>query len=417
MVLLRRLSRPGHHLDALSRQSEFLALDPRQRRFVMQLAYGVERRRGTLDFYIAELSKRPLNRLDAPVLWILRLALFQIEHLRVPARAAVHEAVESCRRLGVTSAGGFVNALLRRFLRSKPELPQGPEASALAVRTSHPEWLARRYLERYGCPEAEALLEANNQPPRSCFWVNTRRQSLEEMSRLLREADIDSRPWPGLSQALEADSALAVHALSQQGRGFFMDAGSQAVLEDLDLDGCSLLADVCSAPGSKAFLLASRLPQKVRLLAFDRSLRRLREARRRQGELGLGRMSFLQADWEQSSCLAPRCHLVLADVPCSGLGTLRSNPDIRWKFREDGLTRLHGRQIAILEHAYAATAPGGRLLYVTCSSEPEENQHVVEAFLTRHVRARLEEPWRLSMQAERPGDIFFSALLAKPSPQ
>ncbi|HSR66446.1 MAG TPA: transcription antitermination factor NusB [Acidobacteriota bacterium] len=412
--LLQRLSAPGSHLGSLSRQPEFQALADRDRRFLMQLAYGVERERGKLDFYISRLSKRPLHKLDAPVLWILRLALFQILNLRVPQRAAVHEAVESCRRLGVTSAGGFVNALLRRFLRQQPPLPQGRRAEDLAVRTSHPLWLVRRYLKRFGWRRAERLLHVNNSPPESCFWVNTRRQSLREMGRLLEEAGIGYSPWPDLPEALKVDASLAAHRLAEEGRGFFMDAGSQQVLHGLDLEETRLVADVCAAPGSKAFLLAARMPSEARLYACDRSFRRLGQAQRRQRSLRLPGLAFIQADWRRGSVLAPRCDFILADVPCSGLGTLRSNPDIRWKFQEADLARLQRLQSDILANAYGSLRPGGRLLYVTCSSEEEENEQVVEAFLDSDPQARLLQPFEFSLHSRRPGDAFFSALLGKP---
>ncbi len=409
---LEDLSRPGRRLDSLSSRPRFGRLDLRDRRLLMQLAYGVERWRGRLDYYIEQASSRPSHKIDPPVRWVLRLALFQLEFLRVPPRAAVHQAVECCRRLGKSSAAGFVNALLRRFLREPPDLPPGPSAEALAVRWSHPLWLVRRWLDRFGAELCERVLERNCSPPENHLWINTHRISVEEFRGLLQAEGIEHRDCSGLPQCLILPNAsLTEHPLYRRGLCFFMDAASQAVAQLPSLEGRRVLGDFCSAPGGKSLVLASRMHAQARLHCCDISFRRLAAARRRARICRLPRLDHCLADWEAAPVFAGSFDFILADVPCSGLGTLQANPDIRWKVEEADLERHSQRQSRILSCCFKALRPGGELLYSTCSTEPEENQRVVEDFLHREALADPKgEPFR-SFPLKHPGGGFYAALI------
>lgn len=388
--LLDELSRPGRRLDALSTHSLFDALSGRDRRLVMELAYGVERRRGSLDYWITQLSQRPIAKIDRLVLWILRSGLYQIEYLRIPERAAVHESVEVCRQLGKSSAAGFVNALLRRFLRCPPGLPEGDSAADLSVRFSHPQWLVERYLNRWGPMRTRAFLERNNLPPEGCLWVNPRKASLDWLRSRLDQQGIACRTHPRLPGCLIVPTSLARHPLYRRGYCFFMDAASQQVAQMASLQGRRRLGDFCAAPGGKAFLLASHMDRGALLHCTDISWARLDEVRRRARLYRIGGLTYSVADWARSIVFQSLFDFVLLDVPCSGLGTLQSNPDIRWKFRPQDLPRMAQRQSAILQNAFRCLRRGGELVYSTCSTEPEENEQVVDGFLKGRLEARRE---------------------------
>ncbi len=407
--LLEELSHPGCRLDALSSHPEFVGLPLRDRRLVMEIAYGTERWRGRLDFQIQQLSRRPLQKLDRPVLWILRTALYQMDFLRIPHRAAVHQAVQACRRLGKSSAASFVNALLRQWIRKPPDLPQDDSVQSLSIRLSHPQWLVRRYRRRWGPELAIRLLEKNNSLPEGFLWVNPRKASLDWFCRRLQEEGIAYRVHPHLPNCLVVPSSLARHPLYRQGFCFFMDAASQKVACLVPIEGRRCLGDFCSAPGGKALVLASRMEKGARLHCTDLVPARLQSVRSRARLYRLKGLSYSVADWVSGPIFRAAFDFVLADVPCSGLGTLSSNPDIRWKFQEDGFKRMQQRQSRIIENAFAALRPGGELLYSTCSTEPEENEQVVEGFLSRRPSAkRCCEDFR-SFPLRHDGQGFYAA--------
>ncbi|MFB3068956.1 MAG: transcription antitermination factor NusB, partial [Acidobacteriota bacterium] len=256
---LKDLLKHRKKLDSLSQNADFLNLDSRDRRLVVELVYGVLRNLRLLDHYLGKLSRTPLKKLDESVLWVLRLALYEIEFLRIPDHAAVHEAVGLCRKIGKTSAAGFVNAVLRSFLRESPTLPEGRSARALAVRFSHPEWLVKRYLTRYGVDQTEQLLRRNNEPPIPTLWVNIFKTDLQSLCRQLEEEQISYQVYPQLPNCITVRSAgFTQNRAYQEGLCFFMDVASQEVAYLTEVKNHQMLADLCCAPGGKAFLLVSQ---------------------------------------------------------------------------------------------------------------------------------------------------------------
>ena len=385
-------------------------MDPRNRRLVTELVYGVLRNRSLLDCYLDQLSEKPLHRLDAMILWILRLALYQLEFLRIPDPAVVHEAVTLCRRSRKSSASGFVNAVLRSFLRKRPSLPKGDSPRALAVRYSHPEWLVRRYWKRYGRAGTRALLERNNQPPLPFAWINVFKTELRRFRRKLDREEISYEVYPDLPNCLIIRSPnLPQHKFYRQGLCFLMDVGSQEIAYLPSLERRRVLGDFCAAPGGKAFLMASRKRNDARLYCCDVRADRLRVTQERARFYQVPDLSFVAADLSLAVPFQDGFDFVLLDVPCSGLGTLRSNPDIRWKIQQADLPRFHSKQIAILRNGFAALRPGGELLYCTCSTEPEENDQVVEEFLSTEADARLLGGLHRTFPDPHPGECFFAA--------
>ena len=407
---LGQLFESGKHIDELFQNREFFHLDDRDRRLVTELVYGVTRNRALLDYYLGRLSQMPLQKLDEVILWILRVAIYQLEFLRIPERAVVHEAVKLCRRVRKSSASGFVNAVLRSFLCEKPSLPQGESPQVLAVRYSHPEWLVCRYRERYGRQGVKALLERNNRPPAAFAWVNTFKIELEEFCRKLESEQICYDVYPDLPHCLIIrESGFSQHAFYRQGLCFLMDAASQEVAWLPKLQGVRVIGDFCSAPGGKAFLLASRKEPDARLYCCDASRSRLDATRKRAALHQVLGLSFIRVDLTSVAPFRNVFDFVLLDVPCSGLGTLSSNPDIRWKIQAVDLGRFHTRQLALLRNGFAVLREGGELLYSTCSTEPEENEQVIEEFLATEPRARLSSDFHRTFPHPHPGECFFAA--------
>ena len=399
-------------ISALAGDNVFLSLNSADRRLATELVYGVLRNRKRLDYYLTRLSSRSLMSLDGTVLWILRLALYQIDYLRVPDHAAVHEAVELCRQLHRSSATGFVNAVLRSFLRQPPPLPQGKSAQALSVRFSHPHWLVRRYLDRFGTGKTEELLSRNNQPPVKFVRVNTFKTDLGTLCRKLEKEGISYEVYSALPHCLIVRSpGFTLHPLYLDGQCFAMDAGSQEIAHLCSLDAFRVLGDFCCAPGGKSFILSSRMKAESDLFCCDLSWQRLEKTRERAQLYGVPDLNLVRADMLESAPFKQSFDFVLLDAPCSGLGTLRSNPDIRWRVQEADLERFHSRQCRLLENSFAVLGSGGELVYSTCSTEPEENELVVEEFLKRESRAVLIGDFIRTYPGPHPGQGFFAARL------
>ena len=303
-----------------------------------------------------------------------------------------------------------MNAVLRGFVRRRPDAPSGNSAAALAVRYSHPQWLVRRYLQRYGETATRRLLDRNNERPAHYLWVNPFRTDLTSFCRQLYQEGIDYRIFDPLPNCLILQGArFAQHPLYRDGHAFFMDPASQEIAQLPDLKQRTRLVDLCAAPGGKTFLLASRRPEKALLTCCDARWSRLCEMKRRAQRCGIPSLHLVLADLTRPAPFRRDFDFVLLDVPCTGLGTLRSNPELRWKIRSEDLERFSAKQSQILRRGFEVLAPQGELIYSTCSTEPEENEHVVERFLESHPQASLEGDYHRSFPHQHPGECFFAA--------
>lgn len=372
---------------------------PRERGLTTELVYGTLRWQRRLDWHLARVSRRPLADLEPWVRALLRLTAYQLLLLdRIPAWAAVHEAVELAKRLGHGGVAEFVNATLRALARAGRELP-GPlpedPMAALAVRASFPDWLVRRWVARFGLQEAEALLAALNERAPLTVRVNRLKADPETVRRALAAEGIEARPCRFASDGLTLGGVPALDRLSVLGAGWVVvqDEASILVGHLLAPEPGEVVADVCAAPGTKTTHLAGLMADRGRLLAFDPHpgrLGRLGDACRRLG------ITIVECREGEAARLAPdyrgACDRVLVDAPCSNLGVLRRNPDAKWRRQEADLPSLQARQRAILEAAAAMLRPGGVLVYATCSLEPEENEGVVEPFLAAHPDCAPEPP-------------------------
>ncbi len=377
--------RAGRPFDAALEQSLRPLPEP-DRRLAHELAAGVLRRRTGLDERLEPLAARGWTSVPPTLQNILRLGAYQLTALdRVPPHAAVSTSVALAREAGGARAGGFVNALLRRMTRETPRAAShGVGPLDLAARHSHPEWLVRRWLERFGAEDTDRLLRWNNSRPP--LVVQPARASGDAIIRRLAAAGIRTVPAPwggGLAVSASRPEQLPGFA---EGDFLVQDPAQALVAWFAALPAGCLTYDACAAPGGKTIGLAR---MGVRVLAADVSrprVERLRQNLRRAG----GREHVVLADARHP----PVCSVdaVLLDAPCLGTGTFARHPDARWRVTPDALAALVQRQAELLTAAGEAVRPGGLLVYATCSLEPEENETQVDRFLSAHPEFGREPP-------------------------
>jgi len=373
--------------------------DDRDRALAAEIATGVQRWRSALDHAIAACADRPIDRLDPQIREILRLSAYQLLHLtRVPASAVVDDAVNLARRAGKRSAAGFVNAVLRKLSRRRSALPLPPRPADptdrdavlayFSIALSHPRWLAARWYERLGFDAAETWLRFNNQPAPITLRANRIRTTPEALADRLASTGIRVRRGEFAPDALVVEEGNPLR-LAAGGRGGGSDDGA-FVVQDEASQLVALLAsprpgmrllDACAAPGGKTSAMAAAMDRQGMLVACDVRRRRIELLRKTTVSTGADNVRIVQADLSRPPPFLTPFDTVVVDAPCSGLGTLRRDPDIRWRRQESDLTAFAAAELIMLQRAADAVAPGGRLVYATCSSEPEENEGVVAAFL------------------------------------
>jgi 16S rRNA (cytosine967-C5)-methyltransferase len=337
------------------------SLDERDRAFAMQLAYGTIQRLRTIDHAIAELGKRPVRKLDPPVRAALRLGAYQLGWLAsVPAHAAAHESVELVRRAGLERAVAFTNAVMRRLSEGLPALLAGlGEASPAdaALTHSYPDWVAEAWWRDLGPDQALALMRAQNGPPERCVRVNR---------RLADPASLAGRRDPDLPDALVVDRIPP--GWVEQGLAWPQSRGSQLAALAVGAQEHERTLDLCAAPGGKATLLAGEV------VAVERHEGRARELEENARRLGAANVHVVNADGLALPPDLDGFDRALVDAPCSGLGTLASRPDLRW--RAEPLPEL---QLALLRAAAERVRPGGSITYAVCTINSAENEAVVDA--------------------------------------
>jgi len=378
-------------------------LDARERAWCRELVYGAQRLRGRLDYLLDRRVRRGLDSVDSEVLDVLRLGMYQVLYMDgVPEYAAVSQTVDLARSVGGKGTAGFVNAIMRATVRERPGEEHFPDfdsdpAGSLSTWGSHPRWLVERWLGRWSAADVQRLVEANNEVPP--IYLRCLRDTPEEASKALADAGIGAEPagsgtgsagsGTGCVVLLQGSSPLEAMGVVPS---VVQDPAAALVVPYADPKPGDRVADLCAAPGGKAMALAAR--GNV-VLAADRSLERLRLVRDNVARLSARpwtgsnfSVSLVQAD--ALAPIAEGADMVLLDVPCTGTGTLRRNPDARWKLTPERLDELVRLQERILEACASVVPSGGRLVYSTCSLEPEENEDRISAFLERHPEFELE---------------------------
>jgi 16S rRNA (cytosine967-C5)-methyltransferase len=415
--ILRRVEDSGAFASVLLEMGSADLRDPREVALLTEIVLGVLRRRRLLDHAIAAAATRPLGDLDRAVLTAIRIGAYALLYLdRIPDFAAVDTAVALVKEAGWAKAAGFANGVLRKIARLRsallPAPPESGDVEALSLFRSHPAWWTRRVVSRFGWDRADALLAANNEPAATVL-----------------------APWPAagssamLGEALAADGVLveacrfvpgALRVVSgapqrakafREGAFWIQDEASQlAVLLFGEAVGPRVL-DACAAPGGKTLALAARTREGGLVVAADRHVSRLSRLTQNVGRLRAANVVPLACDLSRRAPFRGSFDDVLVDAPCSGTGTLRRHPEIRWRLKPDDLL-VHGeRQRRILSAAAEVVRPGGRLVYSVCSIEPEEGEDVVASFLAdRPEFARADPRSGLSITARTRigGDLALS---------
>lgn len=358
-------------------------LSSRDAGLASQIAFGCLRYQAQLDYLIQLYSGRNPDRLDLPVLIALRTAIFQLRYLeRVPAHAAVHESVEMIKRSKIRSAAGLVNAVLRKVNRNPVAWPDLP------TELSCPAWLLNRWTLHFGAETASRIAHAALEEPQSFIRVAAGAPTPPN-------AEVEPTAISGCFRVL---SGMAEHSRLQ-------DISSQAIIPMLDLQPNHSYLDVCAAPGNKTLQALEHRPALA--IACDISVRRIREIPPVCPRVVLDGCRTL-----------PFRHAfdrVFVDAPCSGTGTLARNPEIKWRVTAEDFVRFQSRQIDILTEATRCAAEGAKVLYATCSLEPEENQEVVAAVLSRFPNLRETGQLQRIPGADE-GDGFFAAVLERGGP-
>lgn len=377
--------------------------DERDRALAGEIATGTLRWQGAFDHVIETFSGRRPTRLDPEILAILRISMFQLLHLdRVPAAAVVDDAVELAGKAGKRSASGFVNALLRRVSRERTQLPfpEQPPIDFLAITLSHPRWLAERWLARHGLDAAAAWARFDNSPAPLTLRANTLRTTRSDLARELASAGVATDEARFAPQGLIVTSGNPLLTpLAHSGRFFVQDEASQLVGAFAGARPGERILDACASPGGKTTQMAAAMEGRGTIVAADVRGRRLDLLARTVTESGAHGVHVVQANARARPPFHDVFDAVLVDAPCSGLGTIRRDPDIRWRRTEPDLGPLADAQREMLAHLATVVRPGGRLIYSTCSSEPDENEAVVIAFLATHPTFRRATP---SVFADRP---------------
>jgi 16S rRNA (cytosine967-C5)-methyltransferase len=399
--ILVRIERQDAYASELLHSKQYAQLSPADHGLATELVMGVLRWQSLVDAEIARFSTTAVEKLDIEVLMALRLAAYQLLFLdRIPERAAVHESVELVKRARKGSAAPFANAVLRKLARSTPthsaaedEAAEPVNATQLSQKLAHPKWLVERWVRRFGLGRARQICRYDQHAPAAAVRLADAGVEAE-----LRLEGVDLAPGQLVASArrVRAGNVSRTRAFSE-GRVAIQDEASQLVA--LLLGNGSKILDCCAAPGGKTRVLAER-NSEASIVALElhphraRLLRKLVPARN---------VEVINSDVLEFAASAS-FDCVLADVPCSGTGTLAHNPEIKWRLKPEDLADLQTRQLDILRAAMRQVAAGGRLLYSTCSLEPEENEQVVDYALSGdtvfHVLDCREELERLRSEAE-----------------
>lgn len=360
-------------------------LDNRDAALTTRLCFGVLQNKLLLDFYLEQFSRLPLSRLEERVLEALRLGAYQVLFLdKIPPSAAVNESVDLARKYAKNpKAAGVVNGILRNLLRSRDTLRQ-PET--LSIRYSHPEWLVKEFSYTFQEGELEALLDADNGQPPVCVQVNVCRFGAEDVRKALLDEGVRANAHPWLPDCLLLEDTGDISNLKafQNGMFYVQDAAARLAVLAADPRPEMRVLDACAAPGGKSFAAAMAMQGRGEILSCDIHPHKQSLIEAGAQRLGLNCIRTAVMDGKKfDPALAGQFDLVMADVPCSGLGIIRKKPDIRYKDPAI-LEALPAVQRAILDNVSRYVRPGGTLLYATCTLLERENSEVVDGFLSTH---------------------------------
>jgi 16S rRNA (cytosine967-C5)-methyltransferase len=392
----------------------------RDRGLVTELVYGCVRRQRSLDYLIDRFATKTAAQQPPDLRLILHLGLYQLAYLtHIPDSAAVNTTVELAKQNGLAGLGGFVNGLLRQYLRQVTPPPEDSPletvvaastessrpsfnvsdhvfaslATQVGVQYSYPDWIVQVWLDQFGLAATEQLCEWMNQPPPIDLRINTQRTDLATVEAALQAAGISTQRLPHLPQALRLQQAGAIQNLPGFQAGWWMvqDSSAQLVSYLVDPQPGEVVVDACAAPGGKTLHLAELMGDRGTVWACD-SASRLKKIQQNCDRLGLQSIQLCPGDSRELTQFQGMCDRVLVDAPCSGLGTLNRHADARWRQTPASVSELAQLQLALLTQAATWVKPHGSLVYATCTLHPTENEGVLHNFLTQHPTWQIEPP-------------------------
>ena len=387
--ILYRVDQESGYADVLlgGRLPDFA---PADRRLITRLVLGTLAWQGRLDYELAHLTGRKLAGIQPEALAIMRLGLFQLRHLdRIPQHAVVDTAVSIAKRIPkARDASGFVNAVMRRATRETAPLPlrEKNEKSYLAIAYSHPRWMVERFVDWFGVANAERLMPANNDAAPNVIRLNLGRGSSAEIIERLGKDGFEIGAPGRAPETIVLKSAGRFESVSYRDGLFHAQSeASQMAARMLAVRMGATVVDCAAAPGGKTTHLAEMVGERGRVIAVDLNFNGLRNARDLARRLRHRNIEFLCADLTVAPPPAPSSiEYVLLDAPCTGIGTLREHPEIKWRLKPSDSARMAAIQSRMLENAAALVRRGGAIVYSVCSIAPEEGEGVVDGFLARH---------------------------------
>ncbi len=390
--------------DSYARQARNRILDSgdlalRDRAFCTELILGVTKHRKTIDHIIETFSTRPVRKMDPVTRNTLRLGVYQISYLeRIPKHAAVSESVALAKKYAHIGSAGFVNAVLRSFLR-KPDAIRFPdpvydEVSYISLKYSHPEWLVSRWIKRFGDEETIRLCQANNEEAPLTVRTNTLKTTRDALVKELGLGGFEAHPSHLVDEGIEVRNTgnLFGHELYLKGMFFAQDIASMLVAHALAPEPNECVLDVAAAPGGKTTHIAQLMEDRGKIIACDAYDHRLEFIKSNLERLGISSVRPVLCDSRNlpEDIKAIEFDKVLLDAPCSGTGVLRRRADLRWQRTEEDLERLVVLQRELLESAAHQVKSGGVLVFSTCSIEPEENSELISDFVSEHPEFSVE---------------------------
>ncbi|MDZ8223534.1 16S rRNA (cytosine(967)-C(5))-methyltransferase [Nostoc sp. ChiVER01] len=415
-IALRDVHKGAYADVALDRVLQKVSLADNDRRLLTELVYGSVRRQRTLDTLIDQLAKKKSHQQPQDLRTILHLGFYQLRYQeRIPASAAVNTTVQLAKENGFSGLTGFVNGLLRQYLRKAGEqgsreaeeknslllphfdplqLPENP-VERLGILHSFPDWIIQVWLEQLGLVETEQLCEWMNQSPTIDLRINPLRTSIEEVEAALQSVGILARRIPHLPQALRLiSSAGSIQKIPGFKEGWWtvQDGSAQLVSHLLDPQPGEVVIDVCAAPGGKTTHIAELMADKGKIWACDRTPSRLRKLQENSQRLNLQSIQIYTGDSRHFNQFQNTADRVLLDAPCSGLGTIHRHADARWRQTPESVRELSVLQKELLTHTSTFVKPGGVLVYATCTLHPAENEEVISTFLAESPNWQIESP-------------------------
>lgn len=413
LLILTNVERSGAYLNiAYKNQLDKVRLSPEDASFTKELAYGVITYKLTLDAIIDKLSNIKRKKISPYILTILRMGLYQIRYLdRVPNSAAVNESVRLAKRYGHGASSGYVNAVLRAYLRhSCPALQGKTQAETLSLQYSYPVWLVQKWLEEYGEPFTIELMQAGNARPPMVIRCNTRQLTRTALMERLEQEGVSASPTVIAPAGLTLSGGKNPESLSAYREGLFtiQDESSQLPALALAPQPGDTVLDVCAAPGGKTTQLAELMDNRGVIRAFDIYPERLKMIDHTAARLNIDIIqTALRNATQHHSELDGSADKLLLDVPCSGLGIIRRKPDIKYNMTPEKIADILHEQRAILDTCSRYLKPGGELVYSTCTINPAEDMDMIEAFLAEQPAFCLCPVRSLTEELERGYATFY----------